>query len=397
VTPTPACAPGIVGIGTAASCTESSLDACLPGGRCFTGAVTFNCGASPVTITVTSTKTIAADTTIDGGSLIAISGGNSVGVFSVNTGVTFTAQNLNIANGFSAGGGGGIANADGTVTVTNSTFSGNTASGAYGIGGAIFNASTLTVTNSTFSGNSASVQGGGIGNFGTLTVTVTNSTFFGNSAGASGAGNGGGISNTGTLTVTNSTFSGNTAGGAGGGGIGNYGTAALTNTIIANSTQGGNCAGTITDGGHNLDSDGTCVGAATDPLLAPAGLASNGGPTQTIALLPGSPAINAGDPEVCANPPVNGFDQRGYVRPGVGHAQCAIGAYEADAVPPEACVGNCNGDGVVTIDELILGVNIVLELRPVDACPAFANSQGMVDIAQLITGVNNALGGCGSG
>ena len=133
------------------------------------------------------------------------------------------------------------------------------------------------------------------------------------------------------------------------------------------------------------------------PMLDPEGLADNGGPTQTIALLPESPAIDAGDPEVCANPPVNGRDQRGYVRPGVGHTVCSIGAYEAAAVPPPLCVGNCNGDGVVTIDELILGVNIVLELRPVDACPAFANSQGMVDIAQLIKGVNNALGGCGSG
>jgi hypothetical protein len=51
----------------------------------------------------------------------------------------------------------------------------------------------------------------------------------------------------------------------------------------------------------------------------------------------------------------------------------------------------------VAINELILAVNIVLELRPVDACPAFANADGMVDIAQLITGVTNALDGCGTG
>ena len=60
--------------------------------------------------------------------------------------------------------------------------------------------------------------------------------------------------------------------------------------------------------------NGNIVGL--DPLLDPAGLKDNGGPTQTIALLPGSPAINAGDPDVCANPPVNGVDQRGYARPG---------------------------------------------------------------------------------
>jgi len=58
------------------------------------------------------------------------------------------------------------------------------------------------------------------------------------------------------------------------------------------------------------------------------------------------------------------------------------------------CVGDCNGDGEVTINELILGVNIALDLDPVSVCEAFANSQGEVTIAQLILGVNNALNGC---
>jgi hypothetical protein len=58
------------------------------------------------------------------------------------------------------------------------------------------------------------------------------------------------------------------------------------------------------------------------------------------------------------------------------------------------CVGDCDGDGMVAINELILGVNIALGLQPVSACPAFENAQGQVDIAQLIKGVNNALNGC---
>jgi hypothetical protein len=58
------------------------------------------------------------------------------------------------------------------------------------------------------------------------------------------------------------------------------------------------------------------------------------------------------------------------------------------------CVGDCNGDGEVTINELILGVNIALGSTPVSACEAFANGEGVVDIAQLIKGVNNALNGC---
>jgi len=134
--------------------------------------VTFDCGGA-ATITVTSTKPIGSDTTIDGWGVITISGGNSVGVFSVNTGVNFTVENLILANGNSAENGGGIFNYSGTVTVTNSTFSGNSA--VYG-GGGIGNdtGGTVTVTNSTFSGNSAE-NGGGISGGGT--VTVTNSTF----------------------------------------------------------------------------------------------------------------------------------------------------------------------------------------------------------------------------
>ncbi|MDX2168386.1 MAG: hypothetical protein SF182_15030 [Deltaproteobacteria bacterium] len=58
------------------------------------------------------------------------------------------------------------------------------------------------------------------------------------------------------------------------------------------------------------------------------------------------------------------------------------------------CVGDCAGDGEVTINDLILGVNIALGSAPVSACEAFANNQGEVTIAQLIQGVNNALGGC---
>ncbi|MGH7789963.1 MAG: hypothetical protein ACRERC_24055 [Candidatus Binatia bacterium] len=58
------------------------------------------------------------------------------------------------------------------------------------------------------------------------------------------------------------------------------------------------------------------------------------------------------------------------------------------------CVGDCTGDGRVSISDLILGVNIALGSQPVTACEAFANQSGRVTITQLISGVNNALGGC---
>jgi len=57
-------------------------------------------------------------------------------------------------------------------------------------------------------------------------------------------------------------------------------------------------------------------------------------------------------------------------------------------------MGDCNGSGDVSIDELIIGVDIALGTLPANACPAFENAQGLVDIAQLIQGVNSALNGC---
>jgi len=127
--------------------------------------------------------------------------------------------------------------------------------------------------------------------------------------------------------VTNSTFSGNSAGD--GGGIWNApwtspSSLILQNTIVANSLSGGNCSGPMADGGGNLSwPDSTCLGINQDPLLDPAGQQDNGGPTQTIALQPGSPAI---DTAVAANCPAT--DQRGVARPqGAG---CDIGAFELE-------------------------------------------------------------------
>ena len=59
------------------------------------------------------------------------------------------------------------------------------------------------------------------------------------------------------------------------------------------------------------------------------------------------------------------------------------------------CVGDCNGDGQVSINELVLGVNIALGSLPADACPAFdPNGNDAVAINELIAGVGNALNGC---
>src|SRR5262249_5137713 len=72
----------------------------------------------------------------------------------------------------------------------------------------------------------------------------------------------------------------------------------------------------------------------TDPGLDPAGLADNGGPTETIALLLTSPAINAGDNAVCRTPPVDGVDQRGEPRFNSRDPNCDIGAFEVQFAQP---------------------------------------------------------------
>jgi hypothetical protein len=258
------------------------------------------------------------------------------------------------------------------VEVTNSTVSGNSAGG--GRGGGIHNGEggTVKVTNSTLSGNTVGgfFAFGGIGFGGGIyndngTVEVTNSTLSGNQATKPGSSGAGIYNQAGTVTLTNSTLSGNIANPSttdpfliitipvpgSGGGIWNGGTVNVKNTIIAQNTAatGPDVFGSFASGGYNLIGDGTgstgftAVGdrvgttaAPIDPLLNP--LADNGGPTQTRALQPGSPAINGGDPAfVLTSGPFIGppfYDQRG-ISPfnRVSGGIIDIGAFESPLVP----------------------------------------------------------------
>jgi len=221
--------------------------------------------------------------------------------------------------------GGGVINYgdDSTLTISDSTFMQNeTSANTSGNGGAIYNEGELIITDSTLSSNSAYVFGGGIYNYGG-TVTLTNSTLSSNAAES----NGGGIYNyEGTATLTNSTLSENR--GYSGGGIYNRSGATinLTNIIIANSIldgPGNDCAnyGTIGTNISNLVEDGSCSAALNgDPLLG--NLTDNGGPTETHALLFGSPAIDAANTIAWLS-----TDQRGVSRP--QGAAYDIGAYES--------------------------------------------------------------------
>jgi len=226
--------------------------------------------------------------------------GQGLTVLLIDGGLTVTVADLTITGGNGFFGGGISAAPPGTLTVIGSTITGNRAA----FGGGISNGGVLTVVNSTISGNTATFGGGGITNHAGQTLTVDASTITGNSAGL-----GGGVVSDGTVT--------------------------LENALVAANPSGGNCFsdGVLTDAGYNLDDDGMCGLSSvnhslsnTNPLLDPVGLKDNGGPTPTIALLPGSPAIDAIPPSVNGCGTTLTTDQREVTRPqGSG---CDIGAFE---------------------------------------------------------------------
>jgi serine/threonine protein kinase len=300
-----------------------------------------------------------------GASVIAISGRNSGHVVHVLRGSVTTISGLGFQQSNTGKTEIGFILNDGTLTLINSRVSGNTSSG---LGGGILNNSIgkLALIDSAVSGNTAN-YGGGIYNL-NGTLTLTNSTVSGNMAKKEG----GGIYNFGKLTLTNSTVSGNTASGLGGG-ITFFGSQAIItfctiydnrayegggivleqnkqhnkpshveirNSIIAgnHAVTGPDIAGHLTSYGYNLiqNTAGATMSNAGSVTINLIGMAPgvgplqyNGGPTQTYALLPGSPALDKIPTGVCHLDGIS-TDQRGVLRP-QGPA-CDIGAYEF--VPP---------------------------------------------------------------
>ena len=258
-------------------------------------------------------------------------------IYNDGTASILTVNSSTFDSNSAANGGGCIDNDQGTVTINSSTFDSNDciAPFGFGSGGAIYNAGTLTVNYSTLGNNDAAYKGAGIYNLANL--TVNNSTFVGNQSSfyaggiwnagtllvnsstfTANRGLGGAINNSGALTISSSTIAGNSGdvdkpNSSNAGGIYSAnGTTTLTNTIVA-----GNADGDITSqyspiygddnvigildyflvyaGGLTNGQDGNQVGTDSnpiDPMVAELGY--YGGPTETMPLLAGSPAIGKG-------------------------------------------------------------------------------------------------------
>jgi hypothetical protein len=353
-------------------------------------------GASARETIIDATGANARVVEINGASAVTISGVTITGGVASCTGAACAPSVTG-----TAAAGGGLLNLGATLTLTRSTVSGNAARcttnsvavtcGARGAGLSSEHGH-LMMTNSTLNQNIVScdvqplegfavclAQGGGLWSNGD--DTLTNSTISGNTAtctvedpGSVCTLSGGGIDSEGlAMTLTNVTVTANTfncqadfcSPSWGGAGIFNiFSTLTLGSSIVAKQTLGPDCLNSIPQGaivsaGFNIDSDGTCSLIATgdqpnvtNPHLD--GLADNGGPTQTHALLFGSPAIDG----VTTGCPPPGTDQRGIRRPQGAH--CDIGAFEL-LVP--AAVPALGGWSLATLALLIAGAGLFASRR----------------------------------
>lgn len=297
---------------------------------------------------------------------LTISGGGQFGVFQVAAISHATIAGLTITGGFDSQGagienygqlnlvdltitgndatemgGGGVNNTlYGQLTIDQSTISGNLSN--LGNGGGIANSGILTINASTISGNTVSLaSGGGIANTGMMTIgesTIANNQSLMRFAG--------GIYNDSTLTLADDTISANTSRFSGGGltNIAPLGRVSMNNTIVdGNLAQTDASTNDILDsrdpvgilltGSHDLVGAGN-LGLLASTLVNPnpmlGSLADNGGPTQTMALEPGSPALNAGDPTLLPAGIIS--DQRGMPYRRVVGGQIDIGSYQVQSV-----------------------------------------------------------------
>ena len=240
-----------IGNGSAANCTEAAFTTAF--NTAGTKQIVFDCGAFPVTINITSTRTVSSPTfstlLIDGGSKVTLQRVGTGNHFNVTSGATLTLKSITLTNGFATCGGAVNVASGAGLSLDDARFINNQSSQQ---GGAICNNGIMSVTNALFSDNVAGSHGGAIGNYSAL--NVTNSRFLNNRASI----NGGGIDSVGSLQVFDSTFAGNAAGFRGGGinvyvgnGMNIFGSSFFTNT-----------AG-LYGGGVSIDGGGASISGST--------------------------------------------------------------------------------------------------------------------------------------
>ncbi|MBX7105146.1 MAG: hypothetical protein K1X57_13780 [Gemmataceae bacterium] len=348
--------------------------------------------ASPQTITLGSTLSVTDALTINGpgANKVTLSGNNAVRVMAIDTpssGQKITVSGLKIANGFSAQGG-GVFIGDESVVLQNCAIVNNLASSQIGalfvaLGanvvlegctvsgnsapntGAIYSASPLTIRASTIASNSATVSASGgirIGGLGSL--VLESSTVVGNTA----VTNGGGILAVAAVSATNTVISGNAIGS----GESDFTSTNTSSVLTATSSAVGSISGpgAISDKGGNIFNQ-------PHTNLKLGSLANNGGPTQTIALLPGSPLINAG-----SNPAILTTDQRGAGFLRIVGTAADIGAFEKQDVPRGIIGVVVNGGSAQRSRVTSMKVNfdqpLTLPTNPADAFQLIRQSDNAV-------------------
>jgi hypothetical protein len=240
--------------------------------------------------------------------------------------LTISGLTISGGNGVNQGGGvwGDIVHLSGVTLSGNKALADGAGNGGQG-GGLFINNNPSTLTNVTITGNETDKgsvnqgQGGAI--FINDVTTITNATVTNNQADASGFGQGGGIFINDATTFRNTVVSGNLVG-------------ATASQCFVNDTVTAP-AGNI-ERGSDCGFTGTANKQGTDPALGP--LANNGGPTDTQALLSGSPAIDFAPAAGCP-----ATDQRGVSRP--QGALCDSGAFEVAVAPPDKFAGCLNATG----------------------------------------------------
>ena len=403
---------------TVSNSTLSGNSAGQDGGGIYSSNSTLNLDSNTVTNNNSvrfggAISSVRSSLTLDGSILNGNSSGQDGGGIISFQQSTISLSNSTLSGNSAAKNGGGIdIKEQSTLTVSNSTLSGNSAGqdggGIYSsnstlnldsntvtnnnsvrFGGAISSVrSSLTLDGSILNGNSSGQDGGGIISFQQSTISLSNSTLSGNSA----AKNGGGINTVrSTLTLSNSTITNNRADQGGGVSYSSPASSSITvaSTIIASNTAatGTDVFGAFTDSGNNLiqnttDSTGfneSSTITGVNPLLG--SLQDNGGATPTQALLPSSPAINAG-----SNPQNLTTDQRGTGFPRVNDGVADIGAFESSVnIPPFAA-----NVGLVTLIDTAISVNLLardfdpdgtIDPATYDLDPATAGRQTSLSVA----------------